>query len=69
MSRLSDQSVSSFLRPSAKQLWKDRATKKYIVLIDEMSTVEDLGRSDGHAPILSLRDALCKVSGCGQGFV
>lgn len=63
-SRLTQQSVVSFLRSSAKQIWKERTSKKYVVLVDEISTM--VQQSEGHAPIISLKDTLCKVCGCGH---
>lgn len=53
--RVTDQSVSSFLSPSGRQLWKERAKKKWLVLVDEMEA------SETSSPIMALRDSLIKV--------
>ena len=53
--RVTDQSVSSFLLPSGRKLWKERAEKKWLVLVDEQEA------SESNSPIMALRDALIKV--------
>lgn len=53
--RITDQSVSSFLSPSGRKLWKERAKKKWLVLVDEQAA------SESHSPLMALRDALIKV--------
>ena len=52
---VTDQSVSSFLTPSGRKLWKERAKKKWLVLVDDQ---ED---SESTSPIMALWDALMKV--------
>ena len=53
--RITDESVSSFLLPSGRKLWKERANKKWLVLVDEQEA------SESNSPIMALRDALIKV--------
>ena len=53
--RITDQSVSSFLSPSGRKLWKERAKKKWLVLVDELEA------SESSSPIMALKDALIKV--------
>ena len=53
--RITDESVSSFLSPSGRKLWKERAKKRWLVLVDEMEA------SETSSPIMALRDALIKV--------
>ena len=47
--------MSSFLSPTGRKLWKDRASKKWLVLVDELEA------SGSDSPIMALRDALIKV--------
>lgn len=47
--------MSSFLSPSGRKLWKERAKKKWVVLVDEMDA------SETSSPIMTLKDSLVKV--------
>ena len=53
--RVTGKSVSSFLSPSGRKLWQERAEKKWLVLVDEQEATEST------SPIMALRDALIKV--------
>ena len=55
MFRITDQSVSSFLSSTGRKLWKERASKRWLVLVDELEA------SGSDSPIMALRDALIKV--------
>ncbi len=59
--RITSDKISAFLPSKRRNLWKERATKQWVVLVDEDSTSDGLADSSNVSPILIIKDAIHKV--------